>query len=215
MKIDKLFSFFAPKEGKFFPIFKQSSNNLITASELLIEQMNQPLGANREELAKKIKEVESKGDALTKDLLKMLNSTFITPFDREDIYDLASKTDLVVDLIFGASKKIQLYSVEEIPQELKEMAKCIHEAAIEIDIAFNGLKDVLDLSKYKDNCQKVRDIESKADSINYNYLAKLFHEEKDAIELIKRKDILQTLEKAVDCADDVSDILSSIIVKIA
>lgn len=215
MKLDRIFSFLAPKEDKFFPLFKQASKNLIEASEQLIKLMDMPIGVELNELVNYIKELESKGDQIYLNLVNTLNSTFITPFDREDIFDLSAKTDLIVDFIFGAAKKIQLYIIDDIPSELKEMASYINKAAIEIDTAFNGLGDVQILFKYKNNCQRIEEIEKEADFINYNYLAKLFHEEKNAIELIKRKDVLSTLEEAVDCCDDLADILSSVIVKIA
>jgi predicted phosphate transport protein (TIGR00153 family) len=215
MKLDKIFSFLAPKEGKFYPLFKDASANLIIASELLVELMNEPSPEKREVLGQKIKESELVGDQIAKNLYKSLNSTFITPFDREDIYDLIHATDSVVDLIFGSAKKIHLYHVKEIPQEFRDMADAILRASIEINTTFNGLRDVLNLAKYKDNCNKISEIEEYADDINHRYLAKLFQEESDAIELIKKKDILQALEKAVDRCDDVADIISSVIVKIA
>jgi predicted phosphate transport protein (TIGR00153 family) len=215
MKLDKIFSFLTPKEGKFYPLFKDASANLIIASELLVELMNENSAEKRVVLGQKIKESELVGDQIAKNLYMALNSTFITPFDREDIFDLIHATDSVVDLIFGAAKKIHLYNVKEIPQEFKDMADTILRASIEINTTFNGLRDVLHLTKYKDNCHKISDLEEYADDINHRYLAKLFQEERDAIELIKKKDVLQALEKAVDRCDDVADIISSVIVKIA
>ncbi len=215
MKLDKIFSFLTPKEGKFYPLFKDASANLIIASELLVELMNETSSEKRVVLGQKIKEAELVGDQIAKNLYMALNSTFITPFDREDIFDLIHATDSVVDLIFGASKKIHLYNVKEIPQEFKDMADTILRASIEINTTFNGLRDVLHLTKYKDNCHKISELEEYADDINHRYLAKLFQEERDAIELIKKKDVLQALEKAVDRCDDVADIISSVIVKIA
>jgi len=215
MKLDKIFSFLTPKEGKFYPLFKDASANLIIASELLVELMSETSSEKRVVLGQKIKESELVGDQIAKNLYMALNSTFITPFDREDIFDLIHATDSVVDLIFGAAKKIHLYNVKEIPQEFKDMADTILRASIEINTTFNGLRDVLHLTKYKDNCHKISELEEYADDINHRYLAKLFQEERDAIELIKKKDVLQALEKAVDRCDDVADIISSVIVKIA
>ncbi len=205
MKLDKIFSYLAPKEGKFYPLFKDASANLIIGAELLVEFMNEPDPVKRESLGHKIKETELVGDQIAKNLYKALSGTFITPFDREDIFDL----------IHGASKETHLYKLREIPSEFREMADVIRKASIEINTAFNGLRDVLNLSKYKDNCHRIGELEELADDINHRYLAKLFQEEKDAIELIKKKDILTALEKAVDRCDDVSDILSSVIIKIA
>lgn len=215
MKLDKIFSFLVPKEGKFYPLFKDASANLIIGAELLVEFMNEPSPEKREILSNKIKETELVGDQIARNLYNALSGTFITPFDREDIFELTHATDSVLDLIHGASKQTHLYKLQEIPSEFREMADVIRKASIEINTAFNGLRDVLNLSKYKDNCQRIEELEEQADDINHRYLAKLFQEEQDAIELIKKKDILAALEKAVDRCDDVSDILSSVIIKIA
>jgi len=215
MKLDKIFSFLAPKEGKFYPLFKEASANLIVGAELLVEFMNEHSPEKREALGRKIKEAELVGDQIAKNLSKALSGTFITPFDREDIFDLIHATDSVLDLIYDAAKETHLYKVKDIPQEFRDMADAIHRASIEINTAFNGLRDVLNLSKYKDNCHRISEIEEHADDINHRYLAKLFEEESDAIELIKKKDVLAALEKAVDRCDDVADILSSVIIKIA
>jgi predicted phosphate transport protein (TIGR00153 family) len=215
MKLDKIFSFLAPKEGKFYPLFKEASANLIVGAELLVEFMNEHSAEKREVLGRKIKEAELVGDQIAKNLYTALSGTFITPFDREDIFELIHATDSVLDLIYGAAKETYLYKVKDIPQEFRDMADAIHRASIEINTAFNGLRDVLNLSKYKDNCHRISEIEEHADDINHRYLAKLFEEETDAIELIKKKDVLAALEKAVDRCDDVADILSSVIIKIA
>ena len=215
MKLDKIFSYLAPKEGKFYPLFKDASANLIVGSELLVEFMNEPSPEKRELLGQKIKEAELVGDTIARNLYKALSATFITPFDREDIFELIHATDSVLDLMHGAAKQAHLYKVREIPVEFREMAGLIRSASIEINTAFNGLRDVLNLSKYKENCQRIGEIEEHADDINHRYLAKLFQEETDAIELIKKKDVLAALEKAVDRCDDVADILSSVIIKIS
>jgi len=215
MKLDKIFSYLAPKEGKFYTLFKDASANLIIGAELLVDFMNEPSPEKREALSSKIKETELVGDQIARNLYKALSGTFITPFDREDIFELIHATDSVLDLIHGASKQTHLYKLNDIPSEFREMADVIRKASIEINTAFNGLRDVLNLSKYKDNCHRIGELEEHADDINHRYLAKLFQEEKDAIELIKKKDILAALEKAVDRCDDVADILSSVIIKIA
>lgn len=215
MKLDKIFSYLAPKEGKFYPLFKEASANLIVGAELLVEFMNEPSPEKRKALSHRIKEAELVGDQLARGLYNALSSTFITPFDREDIFDLIHATDSVLDLIYGASKQAHLYKVKEIPDEFRQMADVIMKASVEINTAFNGLRDVLNLSKYKVNCQRIEELEEEADDINHRYLARLFEEETDAIELIKKKDIIAALEKAVDRCDDVADILSSVIIKIA
>ncbi len=146
MKLDKIFSFLAPKEGKFYPLFKDASANLIIGAELLVEFMNEPDAEKRELLGQKIKEAELVGDQIAKNLYKTLSSTFITPFDREDIFELIHATDSVLDLMYGAAKQTHLYKLMVIPDEFRDMADTIRKASIEINTAFNGLRDVLNLS---------------------------------------------------------------------
>jgi uncharacterized protein Yka (UPF0111/DUF47 family) len=138
---------------------------------------------------------------------------FITPFDREDILELANRLDGVVDLINTTAKRIVLYNLTEIPKEFIEMADLILACAKEIDSIFNGLKDVHSLLQYKDSCRLIHDIESQSDDINHQYLAKIFQEETNGIELIKKKDILTSLEKAIDRCEDVADVIQTLIIK--
>ncbi|HOO65820.1 MAG TPA: DUF47 family protein, partial [Bacteroidales bacterium] len=130
MKLDKIFSYLAPKEGKFYPLFKDASANLIIGAELLVEFMNEPSSEKREALGHKIKEAELVGDQIAKNLYKALSATFITPFDREDIFELIHATDSVLDLMHGAAKQAHLYKLKDIPDEFREMADTILKASI-------------------------------------------------------------------------------------
>ncbi len=214
MKLDKIFQILIPKDKKFYPLFKEASENVVAASALLIEMIHHCDDVQlREDYGIKIKAAEKKGDKLTKNLLKELNSTFITPFDREDIYDLVTRLDGVVNLINTSSKRIVLYNLQVIPNEFIEIVNLIHVCTQEIDKIFNGLKDVHSLLQFKDDCSLIHDIEGQSDDINHSYLAKLFQEETNGVELIKKKDVLASLEKAIDRCDDVIDVIQTIIVK--
>ena len=213
MKLDKIFQILVPKDKKFYPLFKEASTNVVAAAILLTEMVRNDHNGERAEYVSKIKELEHKGDSYTKTLLKELNKTFITPFDREDILELANRLDGVVDLINTTAKRIVLYNLTEIPSEFVEMADLILTCANEIDSIFNGLKDVHSLLQYKDSCRLIHDIESQSDDINHLYLAKIFQEETNGIELIKKKDILTSLEKAIDRCEDVADVIQTIIIK--
>jgi predicted phosphate transport protein (TIGR00153 family) len=213
MKLDKIFQILVPKDRKFYPLFKEASSNLVSAAVLLTEMVRNNNNVERAEYVSKIKVLEHVGDDYTKTLLKELNRTFITPFDREDILELANRLDGVVDLINTTAKRIVLYNLTEIPSEFIEMADLIHTCAKEIDSMFNGLKDVQSLLQYKDSCRLIHDIESQSDDINHEYLAKIFQEETNGIELIKKKDILTSLEKAIDRCEDVADVIQTIIIK--
>jgi predicted phosphate transport protein (TIGR00153 family) len=213
MKLDKIFQILVPKDKKFYPLFKEASINVVAAAVLLTEMVRNEHNSERAEYVSKIKELEHLGDNYTKTLLKELNKTFITPFDREDILELANRLDGVVDLINTTAKRIVLYNLTEIPSEFIEMADLILTCAKEIDSIFNGLKDVNSLLQYKDSCRLIHDIESQSDDINHEYLAKIFQEETNGIELIKKKDILTSLEKAIDRCEDVADVIQTIIIK--
>ena len=213
MKLDKLFQILVPKDKKFYPLFKEASANVVESSALLIEMIRCNDSHLREEFVIKIKACEKKGDKLTKNLLTELNSTFITPFDREDIYDLATRLDGVVNLINTSAKRIVLYNLQTIPNEFIEMVDLIHVCTNGIDKIFSGLKDVHSLLQYNADCSLIHDIEGQSDDINHSYLAKIFSEETNGVELIKKKDILASLEKAIDRCDDVVDIIQTIIIK--
>jgi predicted phosphate transport protein (TIGR00153 family) len=215
MKIDRFFQFLVPKEGKFFPLFKEASTNLVFTSNLLLQMVNEPDQQKRNDYVAKIKDAEHEGDRITKKLFKTLNSTFITPFDREDIFNLVSKTDSIVDLTYTTAKRLLLYNIKTVPAEFIEMAGMLVKASNVINTIYDGLTDPRALSKYKELCHEISEIEGASDEINYNYLAKIFQTESDGVELIKKKDILNSLEKAIDRCDDVADVISTIIVKYA
>src|SRR5665647_2553971 len=132
MNLDKIFGFLVPKDRKFFPLFNEAADNMVVASELLIKLMGENDLVQREVYIKLIKEAEHKGDDITHKLLIELNGTFITPFDREDIHQLISTMDDVVDYIHTASMRVHFYKLPAFPQEFVTIADCIHSANKEI-----------------------------------------------------------------------------------
>lgn len=213
---NSFFNRFTPKEPKFFPLLKKMSDVLITASELLVECVQTSTHEEAVTYYRKIKEQEHLGDKLCQQIFDELNSTFITPFDREDINNLANKLDDVADGINSCAKRIALYNPKAIPADGLLMAKLIQETSISIANAVNEL-DVL--KKKPDNikryCLELHDIEHKADDVYEDFIFKLFQEEKDAIEIIKLKEIMYELEKTTDAAEHVGKIIKTIIVKYA
>jgi predicted phosphate transport protein (TIGR00153 family) len=213
MKLDKIFSFLVPKDRKFFPLFNDAADNLVLASELLIKLVRERDLTQRLEYMKQIKDVEHIGDDITRKLLYELNGTFITPFDREDIHALINNMDDVVDYIHAASKRIHFYKVSNFPEEFVQIADRIHSANKEIQNVLRSVRSVNDFKNHVQNCEKISEYESEVDDIYQEYLSRLFDEEINAIDLIKKRDILTTLEKAIDKCDDVGNIFSSLIVK--
>lgn len=213
MKLDKIFGFLVPKDRKFFPLFNEAADNLVLASELLIKLIREADLNKRQDYMKAIKDSEHVGDDITRKLMDELNGTFITPFDREDIHELVSKMDGVVDYINAASKRIDFYKLATFPEEFVSIADIIHTANKEIQFVLRGVKNVNDFKDYASSCQKISNMESQVDDIYQSYLANLFEQEINAIDFIKKRDILTALEKAIDKCEDVSNVFSTLAVK--
>lgn len=213
---NSFFSNFTPKEPKFFPILKDMADVIVVASELMIECVQNNNHEKAIEYYKKIKEQEKKGDKLSNKIFEELNSTFITPFDREDIHHLAEKLDDVTDYINSSAKRIVLYNPKELPSSAVEVAKLINEGG---KCIVKAVAELDSLSKKPDTikqyCGELRVIENKADDVYENFLIDLFENQKDAIEVIKLKEIMSELEKATDAAEHVGKIIKTIIVKYA
>jgi len=212
--MNNLFDKFVPKEPKFFPILKEMAEVILVASDLITECVQNSDHETTIEYYKKIKEQEKKGDVLSAKIFDELNSTFITPFDREDIHHLADRLDDVTDYINSCAKRIVLYNPKQMPKEAVELAMLIKEGAIYITKAVDEL-DVMkkQSKKIKEYCVELHNIENRADDIYENFLIELFAKEKDAIEVIKLKEIMYELEKATDAAEYVGKIIKTIIVK--
>ncbi|MEI6454913.1 MAG: DUF47 family protein [bacterium] len=216
MKVDFLLKLFVPKDTSFFPLFEEDSKILIKAAELLRDLMATRSIEEREAVIKQIKSVEHEGDEITHKIYKQLNKSFITPFDREDIQSITSSMDDVTDYINGTSQRIQLYKPKVIHPYFVEFAEIIYQAAKEIEVSLINLKDAgKNREKILQACINLNTLENKADDLYHSGISKLFEEERDTIELIKNKEIFATLEKTVDTAEDVSDIIKTILIKMA
>jgi hypothetical protein len=216
MNIDTILKFFVPKDHSFFPLFEADAQNLVKASELLMKLMASSDREQHEKLFKEIREVEHIGDEITTKTYEQLNKSFITPFDREDIHELASHIDDVVDSINGIARRICLYEPIKMIPIYKEMAEMIYEGAKEIETAIHCLKDpVAHKSKIMHACDKVKEIEHKADEYYFVGVSELFEKEDNPKELIKNNKILEILERCVDEEEDITDTLKTILIKMA
>ena len=213
---NSFFTRFMPKEPKFYGLLRQMAEVSAEAAVVMIECVK---STDREEIvecAKKIKVYEKQGDQTLVRIFDELNTTFITPFDREDIHALANCLDDVMDFINSAAKKIMLYRPKHIPESAVTLANLVDKAS---DIV---LKAVDELSSVKKNakvvkqlCNELHEVENSADEVYEEFLSNLFANETDNIEVIKLKEIMQELEKATDAAEGVGKIIKTIIVKYA
>lgn len=216
MKINTLLSIFAPKDVKFFPLLKETASILVQASGLLQELFSLTDKEKIKEVCVLIKIEEVKGDKVTGAILKALNETFITPFDREDIDALADEMDDVMDAINRASQKVLLYSPEKLPDSTRLLTDVIRKGVIEIQGAIHELENLKhNDQKLRKHYKEIKRLEEEADAIYENGIMTLFREETNGVELIKLKEIIQELEKTANKINNTGKVLKTIFVKYA
>lgn len=212
MAIGKIFSFLVPKDKNFFKLFAQSSDNLVEISKVFSEMMNAPM-EKQQEFQKKIADLEHVGDELTHQIFTELSTNFITPFDREDISYLASSLDDIVDFIHGSAKRFDTYKVGEPTQAMKKLAEIIEHSAKEIHVAVSNMKDMNNVVRVREAIVRINSLENHADDVFDTAIADLFENERDAIKIIKLKEVYSNMETATDKCEDVANVIETIIVK--
>ncbi len=214
MNIDPILKLFIPKDVSFFPLFEEQTVILVKAADLLRSLMMTSKIEEREPIIMQIKQIEHDGDIVIHKVLQHLNKSFITPFDREDIHELATSLDDVVDYINGVGQRILLYKPKQFPAEYLAIAEIIQRASLEISESVKGISHA---AKNKDHifesCARLNKMENHADELYHSGISRLFEQEEDTRELMKHKEIIATLEKAVDMQEDVSDVIKTILVK--
>jgi uncharacterized protein len=213
---NSFFNRFTPKEPKFFESLQQISDVMLKAADLLIESLQTTTNDVRMSYYRRIKDEEREGDKLSHKIFEELSTSFITPFDREDIHLLADSLDDVIDRINSCAKRIAIYNPKENTPEALELAKIVRQDAVCISSATADLGMVRkNATHLKARSKELHDLENQADDIYEEAIIRLFGSEKDGIELIKTKEILNELEKATDAAEDVGKALRTVIVKYA
>ena len=198
----------APRDNRFFPMFLESAQNLVSATDLLAEFLN--VSANREKLAVRLGEHEHAGDAVTHRIIHELNSTFVTPFDREDIYQLATLLDDVMDSIEAAADFVVLTKLGTLPEEMGRQVDLLQRAARCTAEAMSRLPTMTDLASY---WIEVNRLENEADHIYRKLLSRLFDGSFDAITVLTLKQVADDLEDAADAFEHVANVVETIAVK--
>ena len=212
MAFSKIFSFLIPQDKQFFKLFAMSSNNLVDISIVFSEMVNAPV-ERRPELLKKISDLEHVGDTITHQIFTELSTNFITPFDREDISYLASSLDDIVDYIDGSAKRLYTYKLGETSLAMKKLSDIIENSAREIHVAVANLKDMNNVVRLREAIVRINSLENHADDIFDSAIADLCETEKDAIKIMKIKEVLSNMETATDKCEDVANVIETIIVK--
>ncbi len=201
-----------PKEIDFFEIFDRTSLNITKAASRLVDLME--IFDDIEARAKEIHEIEQDSDMLTHDIMKKLNKTFITPIDREDLYNLASRMDDVIDLIWAVADRIAVFKLRQPMREAIAMSKDILTTAEVMHKAVKKLKEK-NYAHVQEYCIEINRLENSVDRGFRDALGKLFDDVKDPILIIKWKEIYEHLEDASDRCEDVANILEAIVLKYA
>jgi uncharacterized protein len=204
----RLSQLFAPKEREFFDLFEEAGANIVHASDLLVQLLDE--WPDHGDLAREVRDCEHEGDRITHDIIQRLNETFVTPIDREDIYALASGLDDIVDYIEEVAGFLGMYRVEATMEKAIEMGHVLREAARVISDAIPRLRTFKDMH----HCTaEVSRLEDEGDRILREALAALFEHGVDPMLVIRWKDIFERLEDAIDSTEKTANILESIVIK--
>jgi uncharacterized protein len=199
---------FRPTDTSFYDLFPEAASHLVVGSSLLAEMLSET--ANHEDVARRMREAEHAADETTHAIIRRVNTTFVTPFDREDIYNLASGIDDVMDMMDEVVDLILLYEVKLLPSELSHQVEVIQRCSEITATAMPGLKAMQDLDEY---WIEINRLENVGDKNHRRMLAHLFSGEFKAMEVLKLKDIVESLEGAIDAFERVANIVEQIAVK--
>ena len=197
-----------PRDNAFYAMFTEAGRNVADATEVLAQLLDP--NANREAIAKQLREREHAGDAVTHRIIRQLNTSFVTPFDREDIYRLASALDDVMDAIEAAADFIVLADVGELPPLMYEQMELLQRSAHETAEAMSRLETMKDLEPY---WIEVNRLENEADRVYRKLLSKLFSGDYDALTMMKLREVADGFEEAADALEHVAHAVETIAVK--
>ena len=200
---------FTPRNNAFYAMFAVSGQNLVVGAGLLKELLGAEQ-ADRKAIAEKMREAEHDGDEATHAIMRELNESFITPFDREDIYRLASSLDDVMDAMEAAVDLVVLYQIGELPPEVADQVDVLERAAELTAEAMPRLRSMKDLSEFWIELNR---LENQADQVYRRLLARLFNGEYDALTVMKLKEVVDQLEAAADAFEHVANTVETIAVK--
>jgi len=204
----RLSSVIVPRDREFFDLFEEAGGNILRAAGLLEEMLRD--FPERSELARDILICEQDGDRITHDIIRRLNQTFVTPIDREDIYELASALDDVIDYTEEVADYLGLYKIEAPMDQAQQLAKVLHAAGRQISEAMPRLRGFKDISHYT---VEINRLENDGDRITREAIASLFDNGIDPMVVIRWKDIFERLEMAIDATEHVANILEGIVIK--
>jgi len=206
-----MFNKLLPKEHRFFELFEQQTAVIkkgLDLFELLLQNYSR-----RKELTQQIKNVENDADAVAHQIYRLMNNTFVTPFDREDIQTLVDRMDDVMDLLEKASARMEIYDLPAPPENIDKMLAILQKAFDKISSAVGMLRDWKHRDAIFQICVEVNSLENQGDTLLRTSLERLFKDASDPFYVIKAKEIYESLEDAIDRCEDLSNVIETIIIK--
>ena len=198
-----------PRDEKFYASFLKQADIICQAAHLLLEGVR--IGNSRlAGAATEISVLEHRGDEVIHSIIKRLNQTFITPLDPEDIHNISSALDNVLDGIEDTAHRLVSYGIDPIPRDMEELAGIVNSCAVAAKAAFQALERK---GPILEHCIEINRLENEADLVSRSAVAHLFHKEKDPITLIKLKEVYEFFENTIDRFEDVADMLQNVAVK--
>ncbi|MES2201074.1 MAG: DUF47 domain-containing protein [candidate division FCPU426 bacterium] len=206
-----MFAFLLPKELGFFDQFDAHAAVGVEASKAFVDMVEHFNDAPAK--ARRIADLEHDADDVTHRTLEMLHQTFITPIDRDQIHALITHMDDVVDLIHGAARRLVLYEVSAPTPALIELAKTLLRSVTEMQSAVRFLRDLKNASTTLRCCVEINKLENEGDALRDAAIAALFKDEKNAVEVLKWKEIYESVETALDCCEDVANVIEGVVLE--
>ena len=197
-----------PRDRTFFDLFTEAGQNTVRAARLLDEMME--TWPESEALSREILKAEQEGDRITHDIVKRLNSTFVTPIDREDIYGLATQMDDIVDFTEEAADFLGLYKIEAPMEQAQALTKVLVASCEQLAMGLENLPQFKDLDRY---WIEIHRLENEGDRISRDAVASLFSNGIDPMVVIRWKDMFAVLEEAIDATETAAQILEGIVIK--
>jgi predicted phosphate transport protein (TIGR00153 family) len=213
MLFDRILHTFLPTDERFFKLFEESTKNLLNASEVMRKISKTKTVAEREKLGVQIHALEHIGDDITHKIYSVVNSTFVTPFDREDIHELCSSIDDVLDHMDGSVGRIVMYKIKSVPPSMTKLIEVLHLSIQELHQGVRLLRNIHETEELQKVLQKINEYENEADAVFERAIADLFDHEKSPIQIIKLKEIYVGLETATDKCEDAANVLEGILIK--
>jgi predicted phosphate transport protein (TIGR00153 family) len=213
MIFDRILHRLLPTDEHFYDLFEEQSKLLIAASELVQKLARAKTPAERDKFRTQISVVEHQADDVAHQVFSELNSTFVTPFDREDIHQLASALDDIIDHIDGSAGRISLYKLKKVPESMVRLIDILHLSIAELDKGIRLLRDLKEVEGLQRVFKTVNEYENEADAVFEKAVAELFDKVKDPIQIIKLKEIYVGFETATDMCEDAANVLEGIFIK--